>query len=196
MNKTQESICPIIKELERVYDTLIKYFNVKVSRPLITIQTKGRSKNLLGWYGDKKWKIGKKDIPEINICGESLNKNPIETLIHEMVHYHNSCENIEDCNAHQYHNKHFKLRAENYGLNVKKDGRRGWSVTSISPKLQSFLDTIKINKKIFNLYRRTLKSITMPTKLKKFRCKCTTVRCAVDLEAKCLKCGNVFKGVE
>ncbi len=192
-NKVQDSICPIIKELERISDALTKHFNVKASRPLITIQTKGRSKHLLGWYGKKRWKIGKKELPEINICAESLNKNPVETLVHEMVHYHNSCEDIEDCNSQQYHNKHFRTRAETYGLNVEKDGRRGWSITSISPKLQSILDTIKINKKVFSLYRQVKKSTPAITKAKKFSCGCTNVRCAVDLEAKCLKCDNVFE---
>jgi len=191
-DKVDNSICPIIKELERVYDALSKHFNIKASRPLITIQTKGRQKNTLGWYGANKWKFGKKQINEINICAESLNKNPIETLVHEMVHYHNSCEDIEDCNAHQYHNKHFKMKAESYGLSVKKDGRHGWASTSISSKLQDILNTIKINKEIFNLYRQTQISIKAPTKLRKFNCGCTIVRCATNLEAKCLRCNKVF----
>ena len=186
------SIRPIIKELERIYDALSKHFNIKASRPLITIQTKGRQKNTLGWYGANKWKVGKKQINEINICAESLNKNPIETLVHEMVHYHNSCEKIEDCNFHQYHNKHFKTRAESYDLNVKKDGRHGWSLTYISPKLQNILNTIKINKEIFNLYRQTQISIKVPTRLRKFNCGCTIVRCATDLKAECLKCHKEF----
>ena len=190
----KNSICPIIQELERIYDILAdKYGLGKLAkRPIITIQTKGSKKNTLGWYGANRWASGKKEINEINICAESLNKNPIETLIHEMVHYHNSCEKVKDCNAHQYHNKHFKERAENYGLNVEKDGRHGWAFTSVSPKLKKFLDTIKINKEVFNLYRQTQISIKAPTKLKKFTCGCTIIRCATELRAKCLKCNNEF----
>lgn len=188
-----KSLIPIIKELERVYDILAKKFNLsKYPRPLITIQTQGRQKNTLGWYGANRWKEGKKEIPEINICAESLNKNPIETLIHEIVHYHNSCEKIEDCNQHQYHNKHFKSRAENYGLSVEKDGRHGWGDTSLSDNLKLYLKTLNINYKVFELYRTVPISITAPTKLRKFRCDCTTVRCATDLQAKCIKCGKEF----
>ena len=187
------SIRPIIKELERIYDGLTKHFKVNAIRPIITIQTKGRQKNTLGWYGANKWKSGKKQINEINICAENLNKDPIETLIHEMVHYHNEHNKVNDCNAHQYHNKHFKERAENYGLNVKKEGRHGWAFTSITPKLQEILNKIKVNKKIFSLYRQTQISIKTPTKMKKFTCGCTNVRCAVNLEAKCLKCNNIFQ---
>ncbi len=186
------SICPIIKELERIYDALSKHFNIKAPRPLITIQTKGRQKNTLGWYDSNRWILGKKQINEINICAESLNKDPIETLMHEMAHYHNYCESIEDCNAHQYHNKRFKTRAESYGLNVEKAGRHGWSLTSISSNLQNILNTIKVNKEVFKLYRQAQVSMKAPTKLKKFDCGCTIVRCAVNLKAKCLKCNNIF----
>jgi len=114
------SIIPIIKELERIYDVLSNHFNLKYERPIITIQTKGSQRTTLGWYCDKKWFNGKKEIAEINICAEEIKKNPIETLIHEMVHYSNSCEEKEDCSVHQYHNKIFRDLAENYGLNVKK----------------------------------------------------------------------------
>ncbi len=187
------SINPIIIELERVYDALAKEFKLKASRPIITIQTKGRQKDTLGWYWSQKWIFDKKELSEINICAESLNKNPIETLIHEMVHYANSCEKIEDCNLHQYHNKYFKIKAESYGLNVEKSGRHGWSFTSLSYELKPKLAKIKINYKVFKLYRKPNTSITLPTKMKKYRCDCTTVRCATELKAKCLSCGKKFE---
>jgi len=187
------SIKPIITELERVYDALAKEFKLKASRPIITIQTKGRQKGTLGWYWSKKWTFNKKDIGEINICAESLNKQPIETLIHEMVHYANSCEKIEDCNRHQYHNKYFKIKAESYGLNVEKSGRHGWSFTSLSNEIKPRLAKINIDYKVFKLYRKTSRTVTLPTKMKKYRCDCTTVRCATDLNAKCLSCKKEFE---
>lgn len=190
---TKISIRPVIKELERIYDALSKHFGLNASRPLITIQTKGRRKNTLGWYWSDRWQEDKKKIHEINICAESLNENPVETLIHEMVHYHNFCEDVKDCNAHQYHNKHFKERAESYGLNVEKNGRHGWGLTSISPKLQTMLNKIKVDNKIFKLYRQTSETIKSPTKMKKYTCGCTIVRCATDLQAKCLVCNNKFE---
>jgi len=187
------SIIPIIKELERIYDALALKFNLKEPRPIITIQSKGRQKDSLGWYWDKKWQVGKKEIGEINICAEELNKNPIETLVHEMVHYSNSCEKIEDCNSQQYHNKTFKVRAESYGLNVEKDGRHGWAHTSLSDNLKKIIGEIKPNEITFKLYRKTHFTIVAPTKMKKFSCGCTTIRCATTLEAKCLICNNNFE---
>ena len=166
------SIIPIIKELERIYDAVNAKFDFKYVRPLITIQTKGSQKNTLGWFGADRWQHDKKEIAEINICAESLNKNPVETLIHEMAHYANHCEKVEDCNSQQYHNKHFKIRAENYGLNVEKEGRHGWGLTSISERLQIILNDIKVNQEVFKLYRKTHLSITAPTKMKKYKCDC------------------------
>jgi len=185
------SIIPIIKELERVYDALAVKFELKHDRPIIIIQTKGRA-NALGWHFADKWEKGKKSISEINICAEELKNNPIETLIHEMVHHSNFCNKIEDCNNSGYHNKAFKIKAESYGLNAQKDGRHGWSNTSLSDALKETLKGIKINYKLFELYRKEHHPIVAPTKMKKYSCGCTIIRCATDLQAKCLKCSNEF----
>lgn len=187
------SICPVIQELERVYDGLCKILKVKKSRPIITIQTKGRS-SILGWHWKDKWQNkNKKLVSELNVCAEALNKNPIETLIHEMVHHHNSLDGISDCNSQQYHNKHFKNKAESYGLNVFKRGRLGWAETSLSDSLKQTLKTLKVKDEVFTLYRKeNIKSSKAPTKMIKYRCDCTTVRCATDLNGTCNSCQKLF----
>ena len=190
------SIRPLIKELERIYDFVAVQngLNKLAPRPIITIQTKGRG-NTLGWHWKDKWITETSKNPflsEINICAESLNEDITETLIHEMVHYHNAVLDISDCNEHQYHNKHFKERAESYGLNVEKDGRHGWSETSLSESLKKLLIKLKIDKKIFKLHRKQNISLKAPTKMIKYKCDCTTVRCATDLKAKCLICNKDF----
>jgi hypothetical protein len=190
------SLVPIIKELERVYDYLAKEFNLTADRPVLTVQTRSRQKNTLGWFWHDKWNLDKKDIPEINICAENLNKNPIETLVHEMVHYSLHVEKVDDCNAQGYHNKHFKARAELYGLNVEKSGRHGWAFTSISPKLEDLLKKIEINYETFKMVRNITSTTVAPTKMKKWTCDCTTVRCATDLKAKCNSCGKDFNEEE
>ena len=192
MLSMDNSIIPIIKELERIYDAVNVKFGFTYVRPLITIQTKGAAKNTLGWHCADTWEQGKETICEINICAESLNKNPVETLIHEMTHYGNFCEKTEDCNDAGYHNKNFKIKAENYGLNVEKMGRHGWALTKIGEKLQIILNDIKIDKKVFELYRKTYLTTTAPTKMKKYRCACTTVRCATELHATCNACNKEF----
>lgn len=194
------SLIPIIKELERIYDAINLKFDFHYPRPIITIQTRGRKKNTTGWFGANRWTKeqnptadDKTGVGEINICAECLHLNPIETLIHEMAHYANHCEGITDCSANQYHNGDFKIKAENYGLTCEKDTRRGWAATSISEKLQIILNDLKVDTKLFKMYRKAHFAVTAPTKMKKFRCNCTTVRCAVDLSATCKKCGKEFE---
>jgi hypothetical protein len=189
----KNSIIPVIKELERIYDELAPKLHFKMARPIITVQTRGSRKLLLGWYGAERWHQDKNVIGEINICAEELNGNPVETLIHEIVHYSNSCEKKPDCNSQQYHNKIFKEKAESYGLNVKNNGRHGWAETSIGETLQKTLDGLKIDKEVFTIYRQSNISSPTPTKMKKYRCECTTVRCATDLQAICNKCKKPFE---
>lgn len=186
------SLSPILIELERIYNELFKVYNLKCPNPIITIQTKGRG-NCLGWHSSERWENNKEKITEINICAEVLNKNPVETLVHEMVHHANHCDKIEDCSSTQYHNKEFRNRAEQFGLKCDKSLRFGWGITSIDEKLLNILKDIKVNYDIFKIFRTEDLHIPAKTKMKKYRCSCTTVRCAVELQAKCLKCGNDFE---
>lgn len=192
---TNDSLIPTIKELERVYDLIADRYKFKAPRPIITIQTKGRQ-SALGWHWKNKWRKGEIELTEINICAEELDKNPIETLIHEMVHYHNAVDEIKDCNSQQYHNSHFKQRAEEYGLNVKRAGRYGWGMTSLSDKLQEVLIGYKINYDVFKLIRKHANKIKAETKMKKYSCGCTIVRCATELSAVCETCQNRFEEKE
>jgi len=185
------SLADTIKELERIYDLIANRYKFKAIKPIITIQSKGRS-NATGWHYKNKWKKKKEYFTEINICAEHLKDNPIETLIHEMCHYHNAVEKINDCNSQQYHNKRFKERAEMYGLNVKKVGRFGWAMTSISDKLAEALKKYNINYDVFNIFRTPNIRTKAPTKMKKWRCNCTTIRAAVEIDITCNKCNQKF----
>jgi len=189
------SIIPIIAELERIYDALAVKFNISFPKPIITVQSKGRQK-VLGWHWKEKWECGDVSVNEINICAEELKNNPIETLVHELAHHANACEKIEDCNSQQYHNKEFKKRAESYSLNVERAGRHGWALTSLSDNLKKIIEEIKPNEQVFKMYRKNSPTIVAPTKMKKFSCGCTTIRCAVDLQAQCLKCQKNFEAQE
>lgn len=182
----------IISELERIYDIFAERHGLKCPRPLICIQSRGRSETLLGWYSSKRWKRGEEEVSEITLAAERLNYSPVETLLHEMAHFANDSLGIADCNSQGYHNTEFKSKAEEYGLNVEKSGRRGWAHTSISPELQKYVDTLKINYDLFNILRQGRKSSKAPTKMKKFTCSCTTIRCATSLAASCKQCGQDF----
>ena len=129
--------------LNKVFDLLnAEYFENTLSRPTITIQSTPKA------YGhfslrDDTWvsKIG--GTHEINIGAGTLAR-PIEevtaTLLHEMVHYWNYENGVQDCSrGNTYHNRQFKAAAEAHGLNVEHSDKYGWSHTSPSDSLLDFI---------------------------------------------------------
>lgn len=129
--------------LNKIFDLLNhEYFENALSRPTITIQSTPRA------YGhfslrDDTWvsKIG--GTHEINIGAGTLAR-PIEevvaTLLHEMVHYYNYENGIQDCSrGNTYHNKRFKQEAERRGLIITHSDKYGWSHTEPSEELLDFV---------------------------------------------------------
>ena len=115
--------------LNKIFDLLNEaYFESTLSRPTITIQSTPKA------YGhfslrDDTW-ISKNGMShEINIGAGTLSR-PIEnvcaTLLHEMVHYYNYINGIQDCSrGNTYHNKRFKAAAEQRGLCVEHSDKYG-----------------------------------------------------------------------
>jgi len=197
-----DSIKPAITELERIFVNMRSLFS-KTERemplPVITIADHGRSKSLGHFWADK-WENKQGKLPEINIAASHLNANVSQIahiMIHEMVHYSNWLDKINDCSNSGYHNMNFKTLCEKVGLNCEKDGRRGWSKTSLTDHLKFSIDLLDIREDAFGLYRKGLISKDrkkQPTKMKKWTCGCTNIRCAVELRAWCQQpgCGNNF----
>ncbi len=185
-------------ELQKIYREANKFlFQNKLPMVEITIQSKGRS-DTLGWFTlDKIWtNLDKKDARhEINLVAEHLNRSLEEivgTVIHEMVHYQNLIDKVKDCSGNQYHNKKFKAAAEEVYLKVEK-GKRGFAYTSLSDKLKDWVKKMKFDETAFSYFRMMIrKAAPAKTKMKKWECNCTIIRCAVDLKAKCLTCDAPF----
>ena len=129
--------------LNKVFDLLNdRFFENALSRPTITIQSTPRA------YGhfslrDDTWVSKLGGTHEINIGAGTLAR-PIEnvcaTLLHEMVHYFNYENGVQDCSrGNTYHNKRFKEAAESHGLAVEHSERYGWSHTSPSDALLDFV---------------------------------------------------------
>ena len=188
------SVKPAIEELERAFDAFAPLFDITFPKPVIAIQAKG-NKNASGWFVENKWENGDTDaIAEITISAEHLKGEPediAETLIHEMVHYANHLEGIIDCSSFQYHNKHFKERAELVGLIVEK-GKRGWAYTKLGDELREKVRNVYLDPKAFSLFRTGIKQNKQPTKMKKWSCGCTNIRAATEVKAVCHRCGRQF----
>lgn len=193
--RIMNSIRPAIEELERMYKAFASLFGREMPLPVITIQSKGR-KNALGWHWKDKWQNAEPGkLTEINLCAEHLGRPAeeiAETMLHEMVHHANNLDGVSDCTIRQYHNQHFKNRCDEIGLICEKYPGRGWAKTSLSDDLKTKVQAVNINADAFTLFRTTPKTEKSATKMKKWRCTCTTVRAAVQVEATCKKCGLEF----
>lgn len=129
--------------LNKIFDMLNEeFFESALSRPTITIQSTPKA------YGhfslrDDTWISKNGGSHEINIGAGTLAR-PIEsviaTLVHEMVHYYNYENGIQDCSrGNTYHNKRFKEAAEKHGLCVEHSEKYGWSHTCPSDELLEFV---------------------------------------------------------
>lgn len=194
------SLQPAVNTLEQVFETLMGMYQLDMKqRPVITIQSHGR-RSALGWFWAKRWdNTLEKGIAEINISAEDLDRKDgvIATLIHELVHFVNNINGVKDCNSSQYHNKHFKAKAEQFGLVVEQMGRYGFAHTHMSEDLKKKVEALKIDYSAFALSRNELgKRQKAKTKMLKWSCGCTNVRCAVELNAECQECGERFNLVD
>jgi len=128
------TIGDIITCLHNSFDYLNKELKAELPEPYFTLIPNRGKTSYLGWFYRGKWKEGKSNKNEINICPDALKRDlndVLETVLHEMVHYANYVKDVVDCNANQYHNKHFKTKAEQFGLVVQKVRNRGYAHTAL-----------------------------------------------------------------
>ena len=159
-----------------VTDKLVEAFeffnaelDTQLDNPVFTLIPNRGRQSYYGWYWQGRWKDGKKTLPEINITADTLKRSVeeiCETLIHEMVHYANNVANVVDCNANQYHNKHFKKKAEEFGLKVEKVKNKGYARTSLDEKAANLVKKYKNkyckgDKNPFHVYRVGAESRTV-----------------------------------
>jgi len=151
-----------------VTDKLVEAFeffnaelDAQLDNPVFTLIPNRGRQSYYGWYWQGRWKDGKKTLPEINITADTLKRSVeeiCETIIHEMVHYANNVANVVDCNNNQYHNKHFKTKAESFGLKVEKVKNKGYARTALDEKAANMVKKYKSkyckdDKNPFHAYR-------------------------------------------
>ena len=130
------------------------------------------------------------------------------TLLHEMVHYYNYENGVQDCSrGNTYHNRKFKSAAEAHGLVVSHSEKYGWSHTEPSEALIDFiietgLTDILINRNEFSGFRITgtnTKNGTPGTatpartsSTRKYVCPCcgNSVRATKIVNIACLDCNQ------
>lgn len=147
-------------ELYRAFDVFNEIFaDNKLPKVVITIQESGR-RNAYGWFGNGFWtdRLAGQAVPEINLSAEYMSRGHeglLETLLHEMAHLWNATViEVKDCSGGQYHNKHFKTAAERFGLEVSRDGKRGWAYTKLTDLSRKAIDALEVNQDLFKGLRR------------------------------------------
>ena len=197
--------------LNKVFDLLnARFFENALSRPTITIQSTPRAYGHFSLREDT-WVSKLGGTHEINIGAETLAR-PIEevaaTLLHEMVHYYNYENGVQDCSrGNTYHNRKFKSAAEAHGLTVSYSEKYGWSHTEPSEALIDFiietgLTDILINRNELSGFRITgtnTKNGTPGTatpartsSTRKYICPCcgNSVRATKIVNIACLDCNQ------
>lgn len=194
--------------LNKVFDLLNEeFFENTLSRPTITIQSTPRAYGHFSLREDT-WVSKLGGTHEINIGAGTLAR-PIEevaaTLLHEMVHYYNFENGVQDCSrGNTYHNRRFKASAEAHGLTVEHTDKYGWSRTSPSDALLDFilkneLTDILINRNehngahVYGTGARIGTETTSPPKpnsTRKYICPCCgkSVRATKAVNIACLDC--------
>lgn len=196
--------------LNKVFDLLnAEFFENTLSRPTITIQSTPRAYGHFSLREDT-WVSKLGGTHEINIGAGTLAR-PIEevaaTLLHEMVHYFNYENGVQDCSrGSTYHNRKFKAAAEAHGLIVTHSEKYGWSYTEPGEALLDFiieagLTDILINRNEFTGFCITgtgthsgTETITPPrtSSTRKYICPCcgNSVRATKTVNIACLDCNQ------
>lgn len=175
--------------------------NALSRKVVVTVQSTGRKRSVLGWHWNSRWQNRRSKLAEINIVAESLKRRAeeiLETLLHEMVHQGNAERMIRDVSAtaYQYHNEKFKRAAEAAGLVCERMGRYGWAKTSLGSKALAVIRKHEIDRQAFSIARLAEEDPEKKkvSKHKKWVCDCGAIRVArADFHALCLLCNREFE---
>ena len=197
------SITPALEELERAIAWTARSTDIPAGHRIVpTIQTGGRRKGVCyGWFLRDGWSTREGDLcDEISFTAEQLHRPVeaiIETAVHEVAHLWARTLGLKDCSAAGRHNKVFKRHAEALGLECMEPwDSKGYTYTSATPELLARIASeLQPDVAKFALFRRGEGTRKAPTRMLKWGCGCTTVRCATALDATCDSCGGVFEVV-
>jgi hypothetical protein len=172
MSNTTNITGAVTDKLVEAFEFFNEALDAHLDNPVFTLIPNRGRQSYYGWYWQGRWKDGKKTLPEINITADTLKRSVeeiCETLIHEMVHYANNVAAVVDCNNNQYHNKHFKSKAEMFGLTVEKVKNKGYARTALGEKALNLVKKYKAkhckdDKNPFHAYRIGAESRTVVKK--------------------------------
>jgi hypothetical protein len=184
---------PTVEDLHVYADRFILEFKLQTTTPVIMIET--LRSDTLGHHRSGRNGLGLRH--EIAISRDHLEKHEywqvLGTLLHELLHAEQ--EDLDQSGRRNYHNKHFRERARQFGLIVDERGCQQYA-----PAPTPFLDLLnKYGVKTPELPPlMAAMSSASRSKSKPWICGCQPrpihIQVAIDdLRARCLKCGQMFQ---
>lgn len=163
-----------VRRLEIMFHTLNEeYFGGEVVEPVVSICASIKPLSYI--TQEDTWvRLNGETKPEFRISANLLSQpieNVVATLLHAMVHQHNSQIHIKDTSRGMaYHNKRFRDTARVHGLDVEYDPRIGWGVTTPAERVTN---TIVANGwDDFVLCQNENANLARPTSTRKVSCPC------------------------
>jgi curved DNA-binding protein CbpA len=137
---SSQAVSRILKVLEDLWLEIRRWHpDIPPAVIIIASGTDGKQTRL-GHHAPGRWNVAGQQYAEIMISGEGLHRTPREvlaTLLHEAAHALAHERGIKDTSRQgRYHNKQFKIHAEELGLTVEHDDRNGWSASTITPAVE------------------------------------------------------------
>lgn len=170
-----ESIKEYENELTRIYNNLNKkYWDNELPEVMILLSDQkgirkyGDIENNPNWV-NKENENGKYIIHIYVTALQEGAEQIVETILHEQCHLYAIINDIEDCKDN-YHNKEFKLIAENHHLIVRKVSRYGFGITELDDTAKSLVKQLKV--KEFRYLPVNIKEKNGPRKIKMICPKC------------------------
>lgn len=175
------------RELHRWAEIFEEEFGLGVDVPAIGLDELPRSR--LGHYRYGRNAFGLADEIALNVRhADRPLSDVLATLLHEMLHQWQAKHGAPG--KRNYHNREFRLEARTYGLVVDEHGHsavvEGPFTRLLARRGVQVADSARC--------AAPAEAAAEPArgKNKKYRCDCTNVRCAVELRARCLRCGAEF----
>ena len=113
----------------------------------------------LGHFAAARWVRGEESVHELFVGGEGLERGAqsvLGTLLHEAAHGLAAARGIEDTSRQgRYHNKRFKVLAEELGIEVEHSAALGYSSTSVpSQTATAYRRQVEVLTAAITAYRR------------------------------------------
>jgi hypothetical protein len=126
---------PLVASLERAW-AAIRTRHPDVPQAVVVVASGGDAKRLaLGHFAPGRWQVNGAGHHEVLIGAEGLARGAedvLATLLHEAAHGLANARDVQDTSRQgRYHNNRYAALAAELGLDVARDPRIGWSLTTL-----------------------------------------------------------------